>query len=180
MILVRHAESEWNHHFSRTRIDPGIEDPPLTELGRSQAAGLAAQLAAHGVTRLIVSPYRRTLETARIVLEALPLPITIEPLVRERCFFSCDIGSPPDTLAGLWPDLDFGALEHQWWGAPPESEAQLAARCHKFMTKVASLADRPAVAVISHWGFIRALTGEEVTNATLLRYDGGAPTTSGA
>ena len=24
MILVRHAESEWNRLFSRTRIDPGI------------------------------------------------------------------------------------------------------------------------------------------------------------
>ena len=24
MILVRHAESEWNRLFSRSRIDPGI------------------------------------------------------------------------------------------------------------------------------------------------------------
>ena len=30
MILVRHAESEWNHHYSQTRIDPGI---PLTVIG---------------------------------------------------------------------------------------------------------------------------------------------------
>ena len=43
MILVRHAESEWNRHYSRTRIDPGIPDPPLTADGR--APGRAADRA---------------------------------------------------------------------------------------------------------------------------------------
>ena len=49
MILVRHAESEWNRHFSRTRIDPGIPDPALTA-GRppsGRAAGRPARRGGH-------------------------------------------------------------------------------------------------------------------------------------
>jgi len=169
VILVRHAESEWNRHYSRTRIDPNIPDPALTEAGRGQAEQLAEQLAAAGIARLVASPYRRTLETATIVAQALELKITIEPLVRERCVFSCDLGTSPRELAALWPDLDFGHLEEQWWGAPAESEASLARRCTAFRAKTDALADRSQVAVITHWGVIRALTGQELTNAAAIR-----------
>ena len=39
MILVRHAESEWNVHYGRTRIDPGIADPPLTAPAAPRPSG---------------------------------------------------------------------------------------------------------------------------------------------
>jgi broad specificity phosphatase PhoE len=169
MMLVRHAESEWNRHFSLTRIDPNIPDPPLTELGRQQAEELIDRLADEGIRRLIASPYRRTLETASIIAESLDLSIAIEPLVRERCVFSCDLGTPTSRLARLWPDLDFGHVEEQWWGEPTESEAELALRCDAFRARTSFLHDRFEVAVISHWGFIRALTGEELANADFLR-----------
>ena len=171
MILVRHAESEWNRHFSRTRIDPGIPDPPLTAEGREQAEQLARHLAAAGITRLIASPYRRALETASIVTRALECPIAVEPLVRERCVFSCDLGTPRSQLSALWPALDFSHLDELWWGEPHETEASLAERCVAFRVKTDELADRNEVAVITHWGFIRAITGQEVTNATLVRLD---------
>jgi broad specificity phosphatase PhoE len=106
MILVRHAESEWNVHYGRTRIDPGIADPPLTRAGRAQAERLVDTLAAEGVARLISSPYRRALETATIIARALDLAISVEPLVRERCAFSCDVGTPSSLLCGHWPELD--------------------------------------------------------------------------
>ncbi len=169
MILVRHAESEWNRLYSRTRIDPGIPDPPLTDTGRRQAEALAGILAPAGVRRLVASPYRRALETASIVARALDLEIAVEPLVRERCVFSCDLGSPPETLAAMWPELDFAHLPPQWWGEPAESEASLARRCMIFHAKSTHLADRHQVAVITHWGFIRALTGQEVANVGWLR-----------
>jgi broad specificity phosphatase PhoE len=175
MILVRHAESEWNERFSQTKVDPGIPDPALTARGRTQAAALAGKLAAAGVARLIVSPYRRALETAAIVVQSLGLPVTIEPLVRERCFFSCDIGSQPADLSALWPALDFAHLSPHWWGQPPESEAALAERCAQFRHRTAALADLAQVAVITHWGFIRAFSGQEVPNATLVRWLADGP-----
>lgn len=171
MILVRHAESEWNRHFSRTRIDPGIRDPRLTDLGRDQAEHLVERLAAAGVTRLVASPYRRTLETAAIVARRLGLPIEVEPLVRERCVFSCDLGTPRSQLARAWPGLDFDQLHELWWGAPPESEANLGRRAATFRSKAERFADRSGVAVITHWGFIRAATGHEVANASFVRVD---------
>jgi broad specificity phosphatase PhoE len=168
MILVRHAESEWNRHFSRTRIDPGIADPALTEIGRRQVERLIDGLAEAGIGRLVASPYRRTLETATIVARALDLTITVEPLVRERCVFSCDLGTPRSLLSALWPNLDFAHIEELWWGPPEESEASLAQRCVAFRAKTDHLLDRAQVAVITHWGVIRALTGEEVSNAAMV------------
>jgi glucosyl-3-phosphoglycerate phosphatase len=169
VILVRHAESEWNRLFSQTRIDPMIPDPALTEAGRRQAAHLIEQIAAEGVMRLIASPYRRTLETATIVGSALGLAITVEPLVRERCMFSCDQGTPASRLPEHWPGLDFSHLEERWWGDGEESEVSIAGRAAAFRARMTALPDRSRVAVITHWGFIRALTGEEVANASLVR-----------
>ncbi len=169
MILARHAESEWNRLFSRTRIDPGIPDPPLTATGRRQAALLAERLAEAGVRRLVTSPYRRALQTATIVGQALGVAVTVEPLIRERCVFSCDEGTSPRQLAALWPDLDFAHLEELWWGVPAESEANLGERCAAFRAMADLLADRSRVAVITHWGVIRALTGRELSNAEYIR-----------
>jgi glucosyl-3-phosphoglycerate phosphatase len=169
MILVRHAESEWNVHYGRTRIDPGMPDPPLTRAGRAQAERLADVLAAEGVARLISSPYRRALETASIIARALDLAISVEPLVRERCAFSCDVGTPCSLLRGHWPDLDFAHLEEQWWGHVEESTASIAERCAAFCAKTAALPERAQIAVITHWGFIRALTGHELSNARFVR-----------
>jgi broad specificity phosphatase PhoE len=168
MMLIRHAQSEWNHHFSRTRVDPGIRDPALTDLGREQAAGLIDQLVGLGLSALIASPYRRTLETAAILADALDLPVSVNSLVRERCVFSCDIGSDPEALIPEWPAVDFAALGKGWWGQPPESEAGIARRCELFRRDHADLLQRDDVAVISHWGFIRAFTGQEVENATIV------------
>jgi broad specificity phosphatase PhoE len=169
MILVRHAESEWNRHFSRTRIDPGIPDPPLTRTGRRQAAQLAEQLAEAEVRRLVASPYRRALETATIVAEALSLPIIVEPLVRERCVFSCDEGTPAGQLAAHWPHLDFAHLEERWWGVAAETEVSLGQRCAAFRAKTDMIPDRWHMAVITHWGVIRALTGQELSNGACIR-----------
>ena len=169
MILVRHAESEWNVHYGRTRIDPDIPDPPLSPAGRVQAERLIDALAAEGVARLISSPYRRALETATILARGLDLAIAVEPLVRERCAFSCDVGTPPSLLRAHWPDLDLAHLEEQWWGHAEESVVSIAQRCEAFCAKTAELPDRAQIAVITHWGFIRALTGHELSNARFVR-----------
>ena len=44
-LLIRHAESAWNEHFSATRIDVGWPDPPLTERGVAQAHAAPAACA---------------------------------------------------------------------------------------------------------------------------------------
>ncbi len=167
ILFVRHAESTWNAIFSATRIDPGMPDPPLTERGREQAGGAIDQLAGHGVRQILASPYRRTLETARILAEGLGCGITVEPLVRERCAFSCDIGTPASVLRRQWPGLDFGPLDEIWWGGLIESDRSVAARCHAFRARLRELDGAGPVAVVSHWGFLLALTGRRFDNASV-------------
>src|SRR5579862_3611665 len=65
MYLLRHGQSYFNLHFNRTRKDPGIEDPELTPFGVEQARAAAASLAATPLTRIIVSPFTRALQTAQ-------------------------------------------------------------------------------------------------------------------
>jgi broad specificity phosphatase PhoE len=169
MLLVRHAQSEWNRRFGASRVDPGLPDPGLTELGVEEARAAAAGLRAQGIRRLVASPYRRALQTASILAAELDLPVAVEPLVRERCAFSCDQGSPPEQLAAEWPELDLSRLEPVWWGGVIESVASLEARARRFLEAAAALEAPDTVAVVTHWGFIRCLTGQEVGNLGAVR-----------
>ena len=171
MILLRHGESYFNLHYGATRTDPGIADPPLTEGGRAQALAAAEVLRTRGIARLIASPYTRAIETADIIADALRLPLLIEPLVRERAAFTCDIGTPRTTLARRWPQFSFNHLEERWWNHGVEDESALKDRCLCFRSAAARLPDWPTIAVISHWGFIRALTGEALANGAHLVFD---------
>ncbi len=171
MILIRHGQSHFNVIFNETRVDPGIVDPGLTEEGQRQAKAAAQSLTGHDVRRILASPYSRTLHTAEIIAEHLGLSVVIEPLVRERCFFTCDLGSPRSELSLRWPGFEFGGLAERWWPEPEETEEELRGRCATFRSAMAAAEDWRHVAVVSHWGFIRGLTGQEVTNGTLLRFD---------
>ena len=78
MILIRHGQSEFNVHFSRTGIDPGIVDPHLTATGREQVrqAAEAIQRAGRPIARVLTSPYTRALQTARLSLVRTTRPRT--------------------------------------------------------------------------------------------------------
>lgn len=179
MLLVRHGQSEFNAAFTLTRVDPGIPDPELTDIGRGQAAAAAAALAERDVTRLVVSPYTRTLQTARIIAERLGVPFSIDPRVRERAAFHCDIGTPPEALARRFPEFDFGALGDPWWHdhlslGRAETEEELAYRAEHFRRDLTAGEDWRRVAVITHWGFVRALTGRQAQNGEIIVYDATA------
>lgn len=174
MILIRHGQTEFNRVFSATRRDPGIRDPVLTDHGRRQAKDAAEALRGVALARLIASPYRRALETAAIIADARGLPISVEPLVAERCAFACDIGSPRSELLACWPELDFDHLPDPWWPEGEESEAALLHRSARFRTGITNVA-WSEIAVVTHWGFILALTGLKVPNGAVLRIDPTRP-----
>lgn len=172
MILIRHGESEFNAVFNRTRRDPGIADPRLTDQGRRQVRRAAAAIRrdGHPIRRLITSPYTRALETAAILAEELALPVEVEPIVHEHACWTCDIGTPASALAARWPALDFSHIDEIWW---PENEPHESVhrRCTAFRVKASQLGDWRHVGVVSHWGFIRTLTGREAKNAEVVSFD---------
>ena len=77
MILLRHGQSWFNHHFTLTRRDPGIEDPALTPLGEQQAEEAADALADAGIRRILASPYTRALQTAAGVVAMLVVVVSV-------------------------------------------------------------------------------------------------------
>jgi broad specificity phosphatase PhoE len=171
MILIRHGQSEFNLHFSATRVDPGIPDPKLTPLGQEQAEAAAETLAGAGITRIIASPYTRAMQTAAPFARRLGLAVTISPLVRERYHFVCDIGSPVSALRAAWPQHDFGDLPEVWWPAETETEAEALTRATAFQAAMAARPDHAATLVVTHWAFIRAMTGLNLGNGEWIVID---------
>jgi broad specificity phosphatase PhoE len=178
MILLRHGQSEFNLHFTATRRDPGIKDPKLTDLGHQQAEAAAEALideTSGQIRRIVASPYTRAMQTAAPLARKLGLPVTIQPLVRERYAFACDIGTPRTTLALEWPDHDLGHIDEVWWPAIEEPADQVEARARLFRQEMSALDDWAETIVVSHWGFILSMTGQSVANGQWLRCDPTGP-----
>jgi broad specificity phosphatase PhoE len=182
LYLIRHGQTLFNLIYGSTRKDPGIRDPDLTEEGRRQIAVVegrrqiavvAEDLQSLGIRRILASPYTRTLHSAHIIAEALGLAIVVEAQVRERAFFACDIGTARSELGKRWPKVEFGDLPEVWWPQLDESDEELGARCHGFRSRHQEPRSRDGLLVVSHWGFIRGLTGQEVGNGQLVFYNPG-------
>jgi broad specificity phosphatase PhoE len=175
MILLRHGQSEFNLHFTATRRDPGIPDPRLTPLGHQQALHAAEALRREKISRIVASPYTRALQTATPLARMLGVPVFVNPVVRERYAFTCDVGSPRTELAIAWPDHDFSTIEEIWWPPIEESAESVMGRAALFRAEMAALPDWSDTLVVSHWGFILAMTGTKVVNGEWLRCDPTSP-----
>ncbi len=171
MILLRHGQSEFNLHFGATRIDPGIEDPRLTPLGHRQAEAAAEAMAHEGIRRIVVSPYTRALQTALPIAQRLGLGLTVTPTVRERYAFVCDVGRPVTALALEFASIRFDHIDEVWWPAQEEPAEQVLGRAALFRAEISALDDWAHTLVVSHWGFILAMTGKSVMNGQWLRCD---------
>lgn len=69
-IFVRHGETEWN----RKGVFRGRADIPLNERGRRQAAAAGKALAGARAAAIYASPLGRTVETAKIIQQAIRAP----------------------------------------------------------------------------------------------------------
>jgi broad specificity phosphatase PhoE len=162
-VLIRHGQTPWNAD-GRWQ---GHSDPSLSELGRAQAAQLAAALADHGIDAIVASDLRRALETATILGDAIGTPPARDPRLREL-----DVGrwggSTRAAIALREPDalgrFDSGDPDARAGGG--ETRRELSTRVH---AAVADLVKRPpgrCVALVVHSGVVRALLpGTEVGNA---------------
>lgn len=171
MFLLRHGQSYFNLHFSSTRRDPGIEDPELTPLGHAQAQQAAEDLADTKLTRIIISPYTRALQTAAPFLNRPGLKVEILAQVRERTAFVCDIGSPPSVLAARFPQHEFSHLPECWWGEGREDETATIERARAFHAMMRDREDAQTSLLVSHWGFLLALTGQSVANGSWISFN---------
>ncbi len=114
--------------------------------------------------RIVASPYTRALQTAEPLARRLGLPVLVDVGVRERYAFRCDVGSPVADLRQAWPGHDFSAVDEVWWPSENEPEAHVLDRAARFRRAMAAHPDWQGTLVVSHWGFILAMTGVSVAN----------------
>ncbi|MBI3962400.1 MAG: histidine phosphatase family protein, partial [Deinococcus sp.] len=79
LVLVRHASTIWN----RDNRYQGQSDVPLDETGRQEARQLAPRLAELAPASAYTSDLVRCRETVELALSHQPVPIFIDPRLRE-------------------------------------------------------------------------------------------------
>ena len=151
ILLARHGETDWNHD-SRFQ---GRADPPLNNLGRRQAAELAATLAGEEVAAVYSSPLHRALETAEVVAAAHRLTSVSVDGLRE-----VDVGSwqglTRSEVELRFPEqyrrwLDFG----QGW-EDGETYEQMGTRVVGALEQLALQHEDERIIAVTHGGPIRA------------------------
>lgn len=155
----------------------------LTEEGQRLAASLSPRTRTlHPAPQLLVaSPLRRALHTATLAFgDAHPTaPRVVCASARERLYQASDVGRCPSILAAEHPGWSgFESLPPVWWHAPsgeplavePEPEHLFLARCEELLCWLAARPES-SIALVSHWGVLRALTGQEFENCELRSVD---------
>lgn len=156
IYLVRHGQTE----FNAARRMQGHLDSPLTALGRAQARAAAERLRREipDTTgwRIVASPLGRTQATARIIAQALNLPIEIDHRVIE---VSCGEweGQLRDELVMLSGD---GSHSSDWIFRGPGGETydDVHGRVSHWLDELEAEADRKVI-VVSHGGSGRVMRG---------------------
>lgn len=163
LYLVRHGQSQANAD-STCRV----VDCELTELGWRQAALVAAELAPLGISQVLASPYRRTVDTAREIAAATGAPLALFPRAHEHHGIA-PFGWTPPPLAEVrerYPDLPLPPSEAETgWHALPETVDAVAARMKEVLALLrASFASSQRVALVSHASPIQQMIGVVVGN----------------
>ncbi|MFE2961735.1 bifunctional RNase H/acid phosphatase [Nocardia tengchongensis] len=154
LLLLRHGQTE----LSVQRRYSGRGNPPLTELGREQAAKAAAMLARKGgIEAIVCSPLSRARETAAAAGQALGLPVRELPGLTETDF-------------GAWEGMTFQeARDHdpelhaRWLGDPSlpapggESFDQVRERVEAVRRDLVAMYPGANVLVVSHVTPIKTL-----------------------
>ncbi|KAK4096806.1 phosphoglycerate mutase-like protein [Parathielavia hyrcaniae] len=181
IILVRHAQAL--HNVDR---DYTLHDPELSELGRKECAKLKEHLVLRiprdlDVGLIIVSPMKRTLETALLAFGELidrGIPIIAHAGWQETSSKPCDVGTSLTSLPSLFPQVDFSHVDPVF---PDKTSPAGVFYSHsrraildRGQAVLRELRERPekAVIVVSHSGFLRhAVTGNYYMNADYRIYD---------
>jgi broad specificity phosphatase PhoE len=188
LYLIRHGQSTNNVTMLRDPLQREV-DPPLTELGQQQAEALAGRLAhtwnvdtylyqhpdaresitGAGITRLLVSPMRRALQTAAPLSREMGLAAEVSLEVFEHGGLYLEDEAGLTTYPGLtraemtagFPTFQLppGISESGWWnGAGREDMAACQARALRLAAEFKLVRFSPQrIAIVSHGTFLDQL-----------------------
>ena len=179
IYLLRHGESEAN----ATGAD--VPDPPLTELGRRQAATWRGAIEGLGIKAVLVSPLRRAIESFACAFGGagvggnggVDVPTTVCPAACElhgcggvaentprppsaRHPIHLESSLPPALLQELARNTAGPSARQPVQADPEDSILQL--------QQVLMSQAEGVVLLVTHWGVIQKLTGVRAKNAALV------------
>jgi probable phosphoglycerate mutase len=150
VLLIRHGRS--------ADVIPGSPesaDPPLHELGRQQAAALAARLAPLEIHGVYSSHLRRAVETATPLATQRGLDVGIRPDLEEIRLGAWANGEFRRRAALLDPEWVAWSRTGRWDGIPGcEGDDALRARVAAVVTDLARTHSGERIAVVAHGGAI--------------------------
>ena len=151
--FVRHGETILNAAHIRQGAEGG-----LTEKGKLQAAATGEYLATCGITKLIVSPYERTKETAAIINEKLQVPVLYSLLVAERRNPSEIIGKSAEDpeVSRIVDEIDLSYHDDNYRFSNEENFQDLKRRAHDTLNLLAQ-EGAPRTGVITHSMYLKML-----------------------
>lgn len=101
IYLVRHGQSlanlEWKYQGQKYDTD-------LTELGKTQALGIAEKLADKNIAVIFASPLKRARQTAEIITQIFKTPLVFDDLLKETDHGDWSFLND-DEIKLKWPDL---------------------------------------------------------------------------
>ncbi|TID27390.1 phosphoglycerate mutase-like protein [Venturia nashicola] len=163
--------------------DYSLHDPVLSDLGIEQCKQLHEHLIKnetlyHDVQLIVVSPMRRTLQTADIALSDLikkqKVDVKLDGGWQETSDMPCDTGSPLPTISAEFPQFDFSKVDPGYPTKQGPYAFTRSAVLQRGQTVLRSLHRRPerVIIVVSHSGFLRtAVTSKQFGNADYRIYD---------
>ncbi|KAK4642924.1 hypothetical protein QC761_401660 [Podospora bellae-mahoneyi] len=169
-----------------TTQDYTIPDPELSVLGRSQCNSLKQNLVPKitgpnpelEVGLIIVSPMRRTIETALLAFGDLGIPFEAHAGWQENSTQPCDTGSPIPSLKSEFPQVNFDHVDPVYPDKTSPSgkkyfntKQAIMARGQEVLRDLKQRKEK-AIIVVSHSGFLRAgVTGRWYMNADYRVFD---------
>ncbi|MFI5266228.1 MAG: histidine phosphatase family protein [Chloroflexota bacterium] len=154
LLLCRHAQTGFN---AALRFQ-GQLDEPLSELGRQQAQLLAGRLAEESIDVAYSSDLARAYETATAALAGRPIPLRVDPRLREIAF-------------GRWEGMTFAEIKDKYpddvaardrdrvhFAMPGgESLSQLGRRVRGFLEDALPRHEGQSILFIAHGGTVNAV-----------------------
>ena len=145
--VLRHGQTDWNLEGRHQ----GQADPPLNATGWEQARSAAAQLSSIPLEAAYSSDLERARDTARVIADALQLPVQVHTGLREmnqgawEGMLAADIRRD---YADAWAKRQHDPLNAQ----PPggESVAQVAERVWRAVDEIVARHPRGPLLIVSH------------------------------
>lgn len=170
LLILRHGETDYN----RQGRYQGSTDTELNEEGLIQARQAAVDLKQTPIDRIISSPLKRALDTARIIAEAAEVEVETIAEFAERNMGVFE-GMTRDEIVARYPEYNGWMVTRQIYAAPPQGESLLdfSIRLTKGLDILRGYDCQKNILLVCHGGVARSIHGilRRVSDEHLFSYN---------